>query len=440
MLNENNQHSYAIRRRPRILFVAEAVTDCHVTRPLVLAQSLNRDDYDVHFACDPLKRELIGTVPNFHPLENDRGREQFLRNLEHGKPAFNKDTLVKRAQQDIQLLQNVRPDVVVGDMRLSLACSARVFKTKYCSITNAYWSPYGKQPWTIPELPITRLLGPQIPSPFFRAVRPLAFAMHCLPFHSAIRQLRKEWKHQPDLDINLLPRPTFDLRKLYTDADEVLYADLPTLVPTSKLPHNHQYLGPILWSKPGAMPEKWHGMDQKLQAVYISLGSSGPVKLLPTLIKTLAKLRPKINILVSTSGRATIDEAIAAKPNVLVEKYLPSGEVCRHVDLAIGHGGSASAYVALAAGTPVLGIASILDQHLTIRYISKWRSKNDDSNGVGPARWLRSENATPESITTLTREMLGDERYRIAAKKIASLFSESNMHEKFRASLKQLVG
>ena len=161
--------------------------------------------------------------------------------------------------------------------------------------------------------------------------------------------------------------------------------------------------------------------------------------ILGALIGIFTKLRPEINILVSTSGRATINEDIAGKPNVLVEKYLPSAEVCRHVDLAIGHGGSASAYVALDAGTPVQGIASILDQHLTIRYLSKWRA-NDDSNGVGPARWLRSENATPESITTLTREMLGDERYRIAAKKIASLFSESNMHEKFRASLKQLVG
>ena len=38
--------------KPRILFVAEAVTLAHVARPAVLAQSLDRDVYEVFFATD----------------------------------------------------------------------------------------------------------------------------------------------------------------------------------------------------------------------------------------------------------------------------------------------------------------------------------------------------------------------------------------------------
>jgi UDP:flavonoid glycosyltransferase YjiC (YdhE family) len=39
--------------RKKILFVAEAVTLAHVGRPLALAQMLDRQRYDVHFACAP---------------------------------------------------------------------------------------------------------------------------------------------------------------------------------------------------------------------------------------------------------------------------------------------------------------------------------------------------------------------------------------------------
>jgi len=37
--------------RKTILFVAEAVTLAHVARPFVLAQSLDPEQFDIHFAC-----------------------------------------------------------------------------------------------------------------------------------------------------------------------------------------------------------------------------------------------------------------------------------------------------------------------------------------------------------------------------------------------------
>jgi UDP:flavonoid glycosyltransferase YjiC (YdhE family) len=44
---------------------------------------------------------------------------------------------------------------------------------------------------------------------------------------------------------------------MYTDADHVLYPDVPDLIPTTNLPNTHSFIGPILWSPSVAPPEWW---------------------------------------------------------------------------------------------------------------------------------------------------------------------------------------
>ena len=49
-LAQQRMHNVESDRR-RILFVAEAVTLAHVVRPFVLAQALDPERYEIHFAC-----------------------------------------------------------------------------------------------------------------------------------------------------------------------------------------------------------------------------------------------------------------------------------------------------------------------------------------------------------------------------------------------------
>ena len=60
---------------------------------------------------------------------------------------------------DLALLEAVRPDVVIGDFRLSLSVSARVAGIPYVNVTNAYWSPYARPHFEVPNLALTRLVG-----------------------------------------------------------------------------------------------------------------------------------------------------------------------------------------------------------------------------------------------------------------------------------------
>src|SRR5438552_18469124 len=101
-------------RRPRVLFMAEAVTLAHVARPLVLARSLDPVAYDVVLACHPRFGKVVGELP--FPCRPIRSIpcEQFLDALARGAPVYDAETLCSYVEEDLALLNDVRPDVVVG--------------------------------------------------------------------------------------------------------------------------------------------------------------------------------------------------------------------------------------------------------------------------------------------------------------------------------------
>ncbi|HMV72715.1 MAG TPA: glycosyl transferase family 1, partial [Pseudomonadales bacterium] len=145
------------RPKKRVLFVAEAVTLAHVARPMVLARALDPQRHTVEFAWDPRYARLF-PEPDFplHQITTIPG-EQFEAALASGSPLYDVPTLRRYVEQDLQLLERLRPDVVVGDFRLSLAVSAAVAKVPYLNLSNVYWSPYTRQRFPMPELPVTRL-------------------------------------------------------------------------------------------------------------------------------------------------------------------------------------------------------------------------------------------------------------------------------------------
>lgn len=224
-----------VARRQRILFVGEAATLAHVVRPFVLARSLDPSRYEVHFACDPRFNKLLGPLPfPHHPIHTVPSEEVLLK-IAQGRLFYNTRTLRKYIAADRKILNEIAPDVVVGDNRLSLSVSARLAGIPYIAIANAYWSPQARRRFPLPDVPWTRFFGVRPVSILYRLYRPLIFALYCLP----LNWLRR--KHG-------LSSLGWDLCRIFTDGDYTLYADVPELVPTYNLPANHRYLGPVLWS------------------------------------------------------------------------------------------------------------------------------------------------------------------------------------------------
>lgn len=127
-----------VARRQRILFVGEAATLAHVVRPFVLARSLDPSRYEVHFACDPRFNKLLGPLPfPHHPIHTVPSEEVLLK-IAQGRLFYNTRTLRKYIAADRKILNEIAPDVVVGDNRLSLSVSARLAGIPYIAIANAY--------------------------------------------------------------------------------------------------------------------------------------------------------------------------------------------------------------------------------------------------------------------------------------------------------------
>ena len=132
-------------RRRRVLFVAEAVTLAHVARPVALAKSLDPSTYEVYVAWDPRFADLFPALPGATVPLRSIACNQFAAALAKGSPLYDSATLRDYVRDDLAVLERVKPDLVVGDFRLSLAVSAPLAGIPYFSVTNAYWSPCLKQ-------------------------------------------------------------------------------------------------------------------------------------------------------------------------------------------------------------------------------------------------------------------------------------------------------
>ena len=383
--------------RKKILFVAEAVTLAHVGRPLALAATLDRARYDVHVACAP-------GYEMFFKGSDVRGwgitsisSARFLAALAAGKPVYDAATLRGYVEDDLRLLKEVRPDVVIGDFRLSLSISARLAGVPYVGLINAYWSPYVRQHYSVPAIGLSRVLPIAIADRLFKLARPLAFALHSVP----LNQVRRAYGMAP-LD--------HDLRRVYTDADHVLYADIPEMFPSTNLPSTHCYLGPVTWSPPTGLPDWWDALPAARPIVYVTLGSSGQGALLPQVLRALAPL--PVSVIAATAGNVAMGATGVVAPNARVAAYLPGVAAARRSSLVICNGGSPTSQQALSACVPVLGIAGNLDQYLNMHGVV--------ASGAGAL--LRSDRLSEDAVRRAAVDLLEQPGAKACARKVAEQF------------------
>jgi UDP:flavonoid glycosyltransferase YjiC (YdhE family) len=397
--------------RKKILFIAEAVTLAHVGRALTLAAALDRAQYDIHFACaEGYDFCFKDTVFTRWPINSISSR-QFLAALAEGKPVYDEATLAGYVEEDLRLLKDISPDLVVGDFRISLSVSARLAGVPYITLSNAYWSPYVPRRYTVPNIPITAKLPIPIANALFRMVRPIAFGLHTLPLNRVRRKAG-------------LPSLGFDLNRVYTDADYTLYADVPELFPPCALPDNHRFIGPVLWSPPIPLPDWWHKLPSERPVIYMTLGSSGQGELLPAALQALAGL--PVTVIAATAGKIAIQ---AVPDNARVVDFLPGEEAARRASLVICNGGSPTSQQALVAGVPVIGIASNLDQFLNMQGVTE----------AGAGALLRADRFNAAELADTVKTMLGSRDAAIAARQLATTFGNYDAGAQFKSLLSEIL-
>jgi UDP:flavonoid glycosyltransferase YjiC (YdhE family) len=390
--------------RKRILFLAEGATMAHFVRPLVLADSLDTSQYEIYFYAPARFFPYLRNKPFLAGELRTMSGEQFLANIGKGAPPFPPGVIRDYVKRDCELIRSIGPDLIIGDMRPSLPISARLEGASCAAIMNAYWSPYAKRRSILPSIPLTRVVPPSLLGPLYRVTEPLAFAIHV----GQMNRVRKEFGIPP------LPG---DLRVMYTEADHVLYPDVPEFVPTSGLPKNHHYVGICQWAPPMPKPDWWKRMvDDPKPKAFIALGSSGAVRALPALLRALSKL--SVSVVLATSGR----DIPATATGMYVADLLPLTETATRCKIVVSHGGSTGVYPAIAAGTPVLGIPSNADQQLSAAVLG------ESGAGLG----VRVEEASEKRLLAALERLLSEPEYRLAAKRWAAVFDRYESGALFR--------
>ncbi|MBL8472280.1 MAG: glycosyl transferase [Rhodocyclaceae bacterium] len=324
----------------------------------------------------------------------------FARKLAKGDPLYDRATLEQYVRDDLALIDEVKPDVIVADFRLSLAVSARIAKVRYANISNAYWSSYYPidGDWPMPELPVSRILPLPLGTKIFNWIRPLAFRQHCRPLEEVLRAAG-------------LPDCGQDLRRVYTDSDLTLYADVPSLFALSGAPSNHRVIGPIAWSPPVPLPGWWSELPDSQPLAYVTLGSSGKGELAGSVAKSLCEAG--FSVVLATAGTANPP----AMSGLYVEKYLPGDQAAARSDLVVCNGGSPTTQQALTAGKPVIGIANNLDQFLNMRALER--------GGVGKV--LRADRFDPRVLASTARNLVENSVARAKAGEVAAEIARTDV-------------
>jgi UDP:flavonoid glycosyltransferase YjiC (YdhE family) len=395
-----------VNRKKTILFIGEAVSLAHVSRPLVLAKALDPDEYDIHFSCDHRYESLLLDSPHIHywPIRSILGKT-FIKSADRADFHYQKNDIESYIHQELGLFNNVAPELIISDFRPTVTLSAEISHIPYATISNVHWSPY-------------RLLD-------FNPVPPQKKDSQIRRYINFILPRKK---HSLSASINEFRRSYgLPLIKNYCDlstrGDYTLYAEPPGLLRTSPLPPNHYFLGPILWSPNVTKPTWWHTWNPDLPLIYITLGSTGITKHLPEVIQSLRGF--PATFIVATAGRFQIKNL---PQNVFSADYLPGLEICQLASVVVCNGGSATAYQALSQGTPVVGIWSNLDQYLTMMMIEN----------AGAGICIPSTNINYNILKDNISTILTTPNFRTKSTEIRDLFASYNVQERFQQLVKKL--
>jgi UDP:flavonoid glycosyltransferase YjiC (YdhE family) len=162
---------------------------------------------------------------------------------------------------------------------------------------------------------------------------------------------------------------------------------------------------------------------------YVAITSSSTA-LVRAVVQALANVDVRVLVAGTVHEHAALAEGSDPEGRVLVGGVLPSHLIMPRVALAVTAGGQGSVQTAMAAGTPLLGIALQPEQDLNIVLAER----------QGAARRIAPRHAGTSRLTALATSMLADARYRQAAQRIAAQYARTDGPGNAAEAILELAG
>ncbi len=401
-----------MHNRINILIICEGVSLAHIGRPLVLAKYLANRGYRITFACDERYKRFVEQNKDFtfKPIKSIAS-ETFMKALYWGKAIYNSKTLEDYIQDDIRLISDTQPDLIIGDFRVSLSISAKVSQVPYYSLSNAHWSPHASVEMQAPETIYSKIFGLTLNRLLFNKCYPLFFKAQAMAFNTVAKRYGF--------------MPVQNILEMYTTADKTLYLDPTHWLNFNNLPANQEIVGPIIYSPEISKP-KWFEKVVKAShnSIYATLGSSGDTSVLPNVCTAI---RDSGNMgMIASAGRADVK----TQEGLYCSDYLPGETMLEHAKICICNGGSATVYQSLSKGVPIIGIPQNLDQFLTMSQVLR--------HHVGVL--IRPTHATAKNIKQAIEKINQESTYHFNAEKMKEKFKTADTLHKIESLINTSIG
>lgn len=403
------------RSRKRVLFMPEGSVLAHVGRALAVAHALDHDAFEIEFASEG--EHACWLKNSGYPLRPvyTRERSELLARLRSGGSAFDVDTLRKYVDDELQVLDETKPDVIVGDFRSSLSISAQVRKIPYVCVTNAVWTKYVSFNFDPPaSWRLTRIFGKRLLRPLVSVLEKPVFAHYAKPFN-AVRCIYG------------LPKQD-DVRDCMCSEDLTLLADVPEFFPTENLPSHFKYVGPILWEPQNGRPEWWERLDTsdtRRKIVYLTMGSTGPQERVREIVLEL--IEAGYQVICTTAERDCT--RLARHDRCFPSRYLPGSRICEIADVVVCHAGNGTIYQALSHGAPVVGVPEFHDQDFNMQRVT----------ALGMGISVKSGPSLAEGVAKAVRELLSNRQFADEARAFQRLLKSWSGAEEAAVTIREFL-
>jgi len=332
----------------KILVMPDGNWLSHVSRPFEIAKVLREMGHDVLFASDghymKLPREAGFEVFPIKTISPDR----VLACSRSGRANWYSYSLLKECvEEDLRLFNKLRPDLVLGDFRLSLSTSCELANIPLAVTLNAAWTNYYAVRIKAPEhLKITRILGKRITTWLAPWIKSFIITYDSFPY----RKLRREKGLTPRSNI-------WDIWR----GDLNLIVDIPEYGPTKNLPPNFHYIGPIIWEPEMDFPDWLERIDPERPTIYFTMGSTGYARFFEQAIEIFGN--SAYQCIMTTAGMVNLS---CIPENFFVTDYAPGSKIMEKSDVVVCQGGNGTIYQAMSKGVPIIGIPTMHDQEFNL--------------------------------------------------------------------------
>lgn len=389
----------------RVLLAPETFNLGETSRCVEVGRALKRRGHDVLFLGYSERfadyvRDAGFDLHLAQPRLSDRDADQLLafdqgRSFRH---PFSTDVVRARVASEVALIQSWDAGAVVIGSTFTTLLSAR-----QCRVPVAYVKPYALSRGhladmvTLPVLGGHGVLAAAVNGGAGSAARHLARHLRWSP-RSFARVARERG----------LPRPRRTVDALRSDLD--LIASLPPLIDGRACAPGETFVGPVYARPSDPLPTSVLEIAARPRpVVYVGMGSSARRDLVRAVLEQLGPL----DVEVVTSAGRYLDEQVRRRlpGNVAVYDFLPAHRLAGLIDASVVHGGEGTVQTACASGRPFAGIGLQTEQRWNI----------DECVRLGNALRFTSADVRRRRVGDLVGRMLGDERMRSVAERVAAI-------------------